>query len=222
VATTLDSPPIRLIPRTPPTSPIPGSLPIPTTGTETQEPDAQDTVTSSVSHKVAETQEPATHSVAETQEPAIAETQETATAETQEPTPDIEIELQEPDAQTSFVSNKVVETQEPATHPVAETQEPTTDIEIELQESQAQNAATPPSSSKVAEKPATHSVAETQEPATDIEIDIQELEVEGAATLLFLHQEAETQAAATIPAAPTQQPEATMAFVLQENEFLKS
>jgi len=105
---------------------------------------------------------------------------------------------------------------------VAETQEPATDIEIELQESEASNAATLPSSSKVAEKPATHSVAETQEPAADIEIDIQELEVQGAATLLFLHQEAETQGAATIPAATPQQPEATMASVLQENEFLKS
>jgi hypothetical protein len=105
---------------------------------------------------------------------------------------------------------------------VAETQEPAIDIDIELQESQAQNAATPPSSSKVAEKPATHSVAETQEPAADTEIDIQDLEVEGAATLLFLHQEAETQAATTIPAAPPQQPEETLASVLQENEFLKS
>jgi hypothetical protein len=221
MTTTLDPPPIRLIPRTPLTSPIPGSLPIPTTGAATQEPDAPDTVTPSVSHRVAETQEPATHSVAETQEPAIAETQETATAETQEPAADFEVELQESDAQTSFVSNKVAETQ-PATHPVAETQEPVTDVEIELRESQAQDAATPPSSSKMAEKPATHSVAETQEPPTDIEIDIQELEVEGAETLLFLHQEAETQAAATIPAAPSQQPEATLASVLQENEFLKS
>jgi hypothetical protein len=69
--------------------------------------------------------------VAETQEPAIAETQETTTAETQEPAADIEIELQQPDAQTSFVSNKVAETQ-PTTHPVAETQEPATDIDIEL------------------------------------------------------------------------------------------
>jgi hypothetical protein len=43
----------------------------------------------------------------------------------------MEIELQEPDAQTSFVSNKVAETK-PSTHPVAETQEPATDIEIEL------------------------------------------------------------------------------------------
>jgi hypothetical protein len=76
LTTTLEFPPIRLIPRTPLTSPIPGSLPIPTTGTETQEPDAPDTVTPSVSQKVAATQEPATHSVAETQEPAMAETQE--------------------------------------------------------------------------------------------------------------------------------------------------
>jgi hypothetical protein len=244
ITTTLDPPLIRLIPRTPPTSPIPGSLPIPTMGIETQEPDAQDDATSSVSHKVAETQEPTTHSVAETQEPTthsvaetkeptthsvaetqeptIAETQESTTAETQEPAADIEMELQEPDAQTSFVSNKVAETQEPTTHPVAETQEPTTDFEIELQESEAQNAATLPSSSQVAEKPTTHSVVETQEPTNDTEIDIQELEAQGAATLLFLHQEAETQGAATIPAATPQQPEATMASVLQENEFLKS
>jgi hypothetical protein len=159
--------------------------------------------------------------VDETQELAIAETQKIATAETQEPAADIDIELQEPDAQTSFVSNKVAEMQ-PATHSVAETQEPATDIEIELQESQAQDAATPPSSRKVAEKPDTHSVAETQELATDIKIYIQDLEVEGAATLLFLHQEAETQATTTIPVAPSQQPEATMASVLQENEFLKS
>jgi hypothetical protein len=221
VATTLEFPPIRLIPRTPLTSPIPGSLSTPTTGAVTQEPDAPDTVTPSVSQKVAETQEPATHSVAETQEPAMAETQEPATAETQEPAADIEIELQESDAQTSFVSNKVAETQ-PATHSVAETQEPVTDIEIEFRESQTQDAATPPSSSKMAEKSATDSVAETQEPPTDIEIDIQESEVEGAETLLFLHQEAETQAAATTPAAPSQQPEATLASVLQENEFLKS
>jgi hypothetical protein len=137
ITTTLDPPLIRLIPHTPSTSPISGSLPIPTTSTETQEPDAQDVATSSVSHKVAETQEPSPHSVAETQEPTIAETQETTTAETQEPTTNIEMELQEPDAQTSFVSNKVAETQEPATHPVAETQEPTTDFEIELQESEA-------------------------------------------------------------------------------------
>jgi hypothetical protein len=72
---------------------MPESLPIPPTGTETQEPDAQGVATSSVSNQVAETQEPATHQVAEPQEPAtqfvVAETQEPAThsvAETQEPT----------------------------------------------------------------------------------------------------------------------------------------
>jgi hypothetical protein len=203
-------------------------LPIPPTGTETQEPDAQGAATSSVSnkvaetqkpatHSVAETQEPATHSVAETQEPAIAATQEPATAETQEPAADIEIEIQESEAQgaaTLLSSNKVAETQEPATHSVAETQEPAI-------------AAT--------QEPAT---AETQEPAADIEIEIQESEVQGAATLLFLHQEAETQESTTIPAAAPQQPaseavtatqepvipqpEPTMASVLQENEFLKS
>ena len=54
----------------------------------------------------------------------------TSVAATQEPATDIE--LQELDAQTSFVSNKVVETKEPATHPVVEIQEPATDIEIEL------------------------------------------------------------------------------------------
>jgi regulator of replication initiation timing len=73
----------------------------------------------------------------------------------------------------------------------------------------------------VAEKPTTNSVDKTQEPTIDIEIDIQELEVEGAETLLFLQQEAETQATTTIPATPSQQPKATMASVLQENEFLK-
>jgi hypothetical protein len=68
------------------------SLPIPPTGTETQELDAQYVATSSVSKPVAVTQEPATHSVAETQEPTthlVAETQEPTThsvAETQEPT----------------------------------------------------------------------------------------------------------------------------------------
>jgi hypothetical protein len=78
-------------------------------------------------------------------------------AATQEPATDIE--LQELEAQTSFVF-EVAETQ-PTTHPVAETQEPTTGIEIELQESETPYAATPPSSNKVAEtQPATHPVAE--------------------------------------------------------------
>jgi hypothetical protein len=57
---------------------MPESLPIPPTGTETQEPDAQGVATSSVSNQVAETQEPTTYLVAETQEPtthSVAETQ---------------------------------------------------------------------------------------------------------------------------------------------------
>jgi hypothetical protein len=79
----------------------------------------------------------------------------TSVAATQEPATDIE--LQELEAQTSFVF-EVAETQ-PATHPVAETQEPATGIEVELQESETPDAATQ------------HPVAETQEPATDFEIE---------------------------------------------------
>jgi hypothetical protein len=207
MTTTLDAPPIRLTPRPPPTFPTPGSLPIPATGAATQEPVAQDTVTPFVSYKIAET---ATHSVAETQEPAIAEAQATATAETQEPAADIDIELQEPDAQTSFVSNEVAETQEPAT-----------DTEIDTQKLETPGAP-----------------AETQEPAADIDTEMQESEVEGAETLLSLHQEAETQASVAIPVAAPQEPaketmtatqepvisksKPTMADVLEENEFLKS
>jgi hypothetical protein len=119
MTTTLDPPPIRLKPRKPVISPTPRPLPILTMGAATQEPDAPETVTPSISHRVAETQEPVTHSVAETQEPAMAETQETATAETQEPAADIEIMLQELETQTSLVF-EVVETQT-ATYPVAET-----------------------------------------------------------------------------------------------------
>jgi hypothetical protein len=117
---TLATPPIQLTPREPLTSPIPGSLPLSTMGAATQESDAPQTVTPSVSYRVAETQEPVTHSVAETQEPAMAETQKTATAETQEPAADIEIELQDSDAQTSFIFNKEAGTQS-AIYPVAET-----------------------------------------------------------------------------------------------------
>jgi hypothetical protein len=71
------------------------------------------------------------------------------------------------------------------------------------------------------QEPAT---AETQEPAADIDTEMQELEVQGAATLLSLHQEDETQEAAADVAVPqepvTPQLEPTMAFVLEENEFL--
>jgi hypothetical protein len=256
---TLATPPIQLTPREPLTSPIPGSLPLSTMGAATQESDAPQTVTPSVSHRVAETQEPVTHSVAETQEPAMAETQKTATAETQEPAADIEMELQDSDAQTSFVFNKEAETQS-AIYPVAETQEPATNIEVELQELETldaavavtqepatdleteevetQDAATPPSSTNMAERPATHSVAETQKPPTDMEIDMQESEVEGAEILLSLYQEAETQASVSIPVAAPQEPaketmtatqepvitksKSTTPDVLQENEFLKS
>jgi hypothetical protein len=224
---TLATPPIQLTPREPLTSPIPGSLPLSTMGAATQESDAPQTVTPSVSYRVAETQEPVTHSVAETQEPAMAETQKTATAETQEPAADIEIELQDSDAQTSFVFNKEAGTQS-TIYPVAETQEPTTNIEVELQELETldaavavtqepatdleteevetQDAATPPSSTNMAERPATHSVAETQKPPTDMEIDIQESEVEGAEILLSLYQEAETQASVSITVAAPQKP----------------
>jgi hypothetical protein len=85
MTTTLDPPPIRLKPRKPFISPTPDPLPILTMGAATQEPDAPETVTPSVSQKAAETQEPVTHSVAETQEPvthSVAETQEPAMAET--------------------------------------------------------------------------------------------------------------------------------------------
>jgi hypothetical protein len=246
ITPTLDTSPIQLTPREPPTAPIPGSLPLSTMGAATQKSDALP----SVSHRVAETQEPVTHSVAETQEPAMAETQKTATAETQEPAADTEMELQNSDAQTSIVCNKRAETQS-AIHLVAETQEPATSIEVELQELETldaemaatqepatglenkevetQDAATPPSTTNMAERPATYSVAETQKPPTDMEID---------EILLSLHQEAETQASEAIPVAAPQEPaketmtvtqepvipksKPTMADVLQENEFLKS
>jgi hypothetical protein len=242
------TPPIQLTPREPLTSPIPESLPLSTMGAATQESDAPQTVTPSVSYRVAETQEPATHSVAETQEPAMAETQKTTTAETQEPAADIEMDLQDSDAQISFVFNRKAETQS-AIHPVAETQEPTTNIEVELQELETldaavaetqrpatdleieevetQDAATPRPSTNMAERPVTHSVAETQDPPTEIEIDMQESEIEGAEILLSLHQEAETQASVSIPVTATQEPvitksKSTTPDVLQENEFLKS
>jgi hypothetical protein len=250
MTTTLDPPPIRLKLRKPLISPTPDPLPTLTMGAATQEPNAPETVTPSVSQKVAETQEPVTHSVAETQEPAMVETQETATAETQEPAADSEIELQELETQTSFVF-EVAETKT-TTHPAAETQEPTTGITVESKEIETPEAATqhpvaetqePATNfgSKETEAMATatqHSEAETQQPATDIDIEIQELEVEGAETLLSLHQEAETQVSEAIPVAAPQEPtketmtvtqepvipksKPTMTDVLQENEFLKS
>jgi hypothetical protein len=250
MTTTLNPPPIRLKPRKPLIPPTPDPLPILTMGAATQKPDAPETVTPSVSQKVAETQEPVTHSVAETQEPAMAETQETATAETQEPAADSEIELQELETQTSFVF-EVAETQT-ATHPAAETQEPAAGITVESKEIETPEAATQHPVAEIQESATNfgsketetlaaatqHSEAETQQPATDLDIEIQESEVEGAETLLSLHQEAETQASEAIPVAAPQEPakdtmtetqepvipksKPTMVDVLQENEFLKS
>jgi hypothetical protein len=68
MTTTLNPPPIRLKPRKPLILPTLDPLPILTMGAVTQKSDAPETVTPSVSQKVAETQEPVTHSVAETQE----------------------------------------------------------------------------------------------------------------------------------------------------------
>jgi len=236
---TLATPPIQLTPREPPTSPTPGSLPLSTMGAVTQELDAPQTATSSVSHKVTETQEPVTHSVAETQEPALAETQKTATAEIQEPAADIEMELQDLDAQISFVFNKEAETQS-AIHPVAETQEPATIIEVELQELETldaavaetqepatdleteavetQDAATPPP--HMAERPIFHSMAETQDPPTEMTIDMQGSEAEGAEILLSLYQKAETQVSVSVPVAAPQEPATHIEVALQELQTL--
>jgi hypothetical protein len=178
MTTTLNPPPIRLKPRKLLIPPTPDPLPILTMGAATQKSDAPDSVTPSVSQKVAETQEPVTHSVAETQEPAMAETQETATAETQEPAADSEIELQELEIQTSF-DFEMTETQI-ATHPAAETQEPAPGITVESKEIETPEAATQ------------HPVAETQESAANVER--KEIETPEAATQ---HPVAETQDSAT-------------------------
>jgi hypothetical protein len=140
------------------------SLPIPSMGTKTQEPDAQGIATSSISNQVAETQEPtthsvaetqelATHSVAETQEPAIAATQELATTETQEPA--------------------IAATQEPT---IGETQEPTADTDTEIQESEVQGVATLLSLHQEAEtqESAAIPVAAPQEPASEVVTATQE------------------------------------------------
>jgi hypothetical protein len=160
---------------------MPESLPIPPTGTETQELDGQGVATSSVSNQVAETQEPATDSVAETQEPATH-----SVAETQEPTTHSVAKTKEP------TTHSIAETQEPATHSVAKTQEPTTHSLAETQEPAI----------VATQEPTT---AETQELATDIDTEIQESEVQGAATLLSLHQQAETQEAVVDPVAAPQE-----------------
>jgi hypothetical protein len=116
--TSLNPQPIWLKTHTPLPSQTLEFLAIQPLGTETQDSEAQDVVTSSSLHQVAETQEPATHSVAETQEPAIAITQEPTIAQTQEPTTDFIPEIQEPDDQDAAT---IVVTQEPTTHSVAET-----------------------------------------------------------------------------------------------------
>jgi hypothetical protein len=176
-------------------------------------------VTSFSLHQVAITQEPTTHLVAETKEPSIVVTQEPATAETQEPATDFIPEIQESDDQGATT---VAVTQEPATHSVAETQE----LAI-----------------VITQEPAT---AETKEPTADFIPEIQESHAQGAETLFSLHQVAETQEsvvdfvaapqepateAVTITQKPVtpldtpmtdQQPEPTMASLLQENEFLRS
>jgi hypothetical protein len=218
MTTTLDPPPIRLKPRKPFTSPTPGSLPIPTMGAATQEPDAPETVTPSVSHRVAETQEPVTHS--------MAETQETTTTETQEPVADIEMELQELETQTSFVF-EVAETQT-ATHPVAETQESATGIAVESKEIETPEAATQHPVAETKE-PATdfeseeiktlnaatkHPVAETQQPATDVEIKFQESQ--DAATSPSSNNMAEKPATHSV--AETQEPPTDMEIDMQESE----
>jgi hypothetical protein len=178
MTTTLNPPPIRLKPRKLLIPPTPDPLPILTMGAATQKSDAPDSVTPSVSQKVAETQEPVTHSVAETQEPAMAETQEIATAETQEPAADSEIELQELEIQTSF-DFEMTETQI-ATHPAAETQEPAPGNTVESKEIETPEAATQ------------HPMAETQESAANVER--KEIETPEAATQ---HPVAETQESAT-------------------------
>jgi hypothetical protein len=199
-ATALNPQPILLKARTPLPFQIPEFLPIPPMGTETQEAEAQCTVTSFSLNQVVETQEPTTHLVALTQEPT---------------------------------THPVAETQEPATHPIVETQEPKTHSVAETQEPAI----------AVTQEPAT---VETQEPVADVVTKIQESDAQGATTLLSLHKEAETQESTTdlvaSPQEPTiaavtitqelvtslntpmkyQQPEPTMAFVLQENEFLRS
>jgi hypothetical protein len=229
MTTTLDPPPIRLKPRKPLISPTPRSLPILTMGAVTQKPDAPETVTPSISHRVAETQEPATHSVAETQEPAadieimlqeletqtplvfeIAETQ-TATypaAETQKTATGIPVESKENKTPEAITQEPAMdETQETA---MAETQEPATGITVESKEIKTQDAATPPSSSRTAENP----VAVTQEPVTDVEIEFQESR--DAATPPSSRNMAEKPA--THSMAETQEPPTDMEIDMQESE----
>ena len=135
-------------------------------GAATQESDASETVTPSVSHRVAETQEPVTHSVAETQEPAMAETQQTATAETQEPVADIEIELQElDDPDIICFSIKKLKHNQLSIQWLKHKNQPLT-LTVELQELETLDAA----------------AAVTQEPVTGIAVEIEEIETPEATT----------------------------------------
>jgi hypothetical protein len=137
---------------------------------------------------------------------------------------------------TSFISNLVAETKEPATHQVAETQEPATQLVDETQEPTTHQVAETqePATHLVAEtqEPTTHSVAETQEPAiaatqeqattetqelaADIVTETQESDAQGAATLLSLHQEAETQESVVDPVAAPKEPASAAVTVTQE------
>jgi hypothetical protein len=133
----------------------------------------------------------------------------TSVAATQEPATDIE--LQELEAQTTFVF-EVAETQ-PATHPVAETQEPATGIEVELQESETPDAATQ------------HPVAETQEPATDFEIETPEAatqhlvaETQEPATNFEIEEIENPNAATQHPVDETQEPATDIDIEIQESE----
>jgi hypothetical protein len=201
-AIALNPQPIFLKTHTPLPSQTPKFLPVQPTGTETQEPEAQDAATSFSLHQVVVTQEPTTHLVAETQEPTIAVTQEPATAETQEPTTDFIPEIQESDTQGAAT---VVVTQEPTTHSTVETQEPTADFIPEVQESYAQGVETLFSF---------HQVAETQESPVDFVAAPQEPTTEAMTV---------TQKPVTPLDTPMtdQQPKPTMASLLQENEFLR-
>jgi hypothetical protein len=130
------------------------------------------------------------------------------------PTPATDLELQELETHTSFIS-ETAQTQ-PATHPVAATQEPTTGIEFELQESETPDAATQ------------HPVAETQEPATNFEME--EIDTLDATTQHpvaetqepatdFESKEIETPDAATQhPVAETQEPTTDIDIEIQESE----
>jgi hypothetical protein len=108
-----------------------------------------------------------------------------------------------------FLKLPIAETQT-ATYPAAETQEPATGITVESKEIETQDAATPPSSSKMAENP----VAVTQEPVTNVEIEFQESR--DAATPPSSSNMAEKPA--THSMAETQEPPTDIETDMQESE----